>query len=288
MTEWPTPSRTSFISSNKKNRLVAERFFFVGLVVEAAAVSTAIVMTVEATVVAMARSRTLRTLNVVRRFVDELAMRDFDFAFFVEADDDNFEGVADFDDVGGVIDVLPIETANVAKAIAVAEEVHEGAIVFDAGNFAFEDFADLGFANDVIDRGLGLFNHLFLHVVEGDGSVVLDVDLDVVALGNDVIDDFAAGADHVADLIRIDVEGHHLRSVFADLFAGFRDSFGHDFADFGASLVRLSKGFGENFAGDTMDLDVHLKGGDAVLGSRALKSMSPKWSSRPWISVRIV
>jgi hypothetical protein len=95
----------------------------------------------------------------------------------------------------------------------------------------------------------GLLDHRLIGVVDGDGARIFDVDLDLTALGDDVIDDFAAGADDIADLIRIDVEGNHLRRVLADLFAGFRDGFLHDFADLGAGLVGLLKGFGRGLRG---------------------------------------
>ena len=108
-------------------------------------------------------------------------------------------------------------------------------------------------------------------MVDGDSSRILDVDLDVVALGDDVIDDFSAGADDVTDLIWVNVEGDHLWSVFADLGSWLSDSAFHDFADLSAGFVGLGKSFAKDLTGDAVDLDVHLKGGDAFFGAGALE-----------------
>ena len=181
------------------------------------------------------------TFDIIGWLVDELTMGDFDFAFF-DADDDDLKGVADFDDVIRILDVFPIESGDMAETIAVAEEVDEGAIVLDAGDFAFEDFADLRFANDTIDDGFGLLELLFVAVIDGDGAVFLDVDLST-GVADDALDGFAAFADDLTDLGGIDLEGDHLWSVFANLSTWGWDGFRDDFADLSAGFVGLGKSF---------------------------------------------
>ena len=109
----------------------------------------------EATGMRTIASRTFRAFDVIGRLLKELAVRELDFALLVQADDDDFHRIADFAEVIGIVDVFPIETANVAETIGITEEVHERAIFFNAGDFAFVDFADFRFADDVIDHGRG-------------------------------------------------------------------------------------------------------------------------------------
>lgn len=201
----------------------------------------------------------LRALDVISWLIEELAVRDFDFAFF-NADDDNLEFIADFDDFARIIDVFPVKTRNVAKTISIAEEVHEGAVILDAVDRTFVDFAYLGFSHDILDHLFGFIDHIALHVIDGYIATVLDVDLDVVALGDDVIDDFSACADDVSDLVWVDGEVGHLRRVFAHIVSWGGDSSFDDFSDFRARFGGLGESFAQDFAGDAVDLDIHLKG----------------------------
>ena len=59
-----------------------------------------------------------------------------------------------------------------------------------------------------------------------DGAVVVDVDLGA-GLGHDLLDDAAALADDLADLVRINVQGDHLGGVLADLGPGLGDTGQH-------------------------------------------------------------
>ena len=234
------------------------------LAAAAAAITAAVAMR-------LAACRALWAFDVAFWLLFEFAVGDFDFAFFVQADDDDFERIADFDDLGGVFDVVPGKPGDVAEAIDVAEEIDECAIILDAGDFAFEHFADLGFAGDLVDHGLGLLDDLAIMVIDGDDAGFGNVDRDVVAFLDDALDGFATFADDIADLGGVNLEGDHLRRVFGDFFPWLRDASGDGFADLCASALCLLESFVENFAGDAMDLDVHLKRGEALLGACALE-----------------
>jgi hypothetical protein len=53
-------------------------------------------------------------------------------------------------------------------------------------------------------------------------------------------------------------------------------------------LAGLGERVAQDVERDARDLDVHLEGGDAVLVPATLKSMSPRWSSTPAMSVSTV
>ena len=53
-------------------------------------------------------------LDIAFGLVFEFAVADFDFALFVEPDDDDFQGVADFDDAIGIFDIFPAEAGDMA------------------------------------------------------------------------------------------------------------------------------------------------------------------------------
>ena len=61
----------------------------------------------------------------------------------------------------------------------------------------------------------------------------------------------------------------------------------HPVQDEEARLARLVEGLREDRAGEPLDLDVHLDRGDALLVPQTLKSMSPRWSSSPRMSLRM-
>ena len=108
-------------------------------------------------------------------------------------------------------------------------------------------------------------------MVDHDLAVIVDVDLDLIALVDDVVDDLAAGTDDFSDLIGRDREGDHLRSVLADFRSRFSDRSRHVVEDLHSSLMCLSQSFLEDLSGDSLALDVHLQSGDAFSGSGDLE-----------------
>jgi len=90
------------------------------------------------------------------------------------------------------------------------------------------------------------------------------VDVDVnTGLVDDLLDDFAAGADDVADLVDLDLDGLDARCVRGELSGRLVDALEHLAEDEGAAALGLLQGGGQDLAGEAVDLDVHLDGGDA-------------------------
>src|SRR5699024_3010291 len=122
-------------------------------------------------------------------------------ALAVQVDLENLDGdlVADLDDLGRVIDVLPGQLGNVHQAVDAAE-IDEGAEVDDRGHSALADLALLQGLQEVgADRGLGL---LQVGATREDHVVAVLVELDDLRL--DLLADVRL---QVADAAHLDEGG---------------------------------------------------------------------------------
>ena len=158
-------------------------------------------------------------------------------------------------------------------AVFAGSKLHEGAhLGEDAHDRADEHIAHLRIACDGEDDRLGVLGVFGVLAVGGDAdaAVVFDVDLDA-RLFDDLVDDLAAAADDLADLVGIDGEGDDLGRVFRQLCAGFGQHFEHLVEDELPALVRLGDGAAEDVFGNALDLDIHLDGGDALFGAGDLE-----------------
>ena len=96
--------------------------------------------------------------------------------------------------------------------------------------------------------------------------------MQTVGLGGDLLDDGAALADDLADLVGIDGDLQHLGSEGADLGPGLSDGLEHDLIqNVKAGVAGLFKGFLDDLIGQTVVLDVHLDGGDALFRAAHLE-----------------
>ena len=159
---------------------------------------------------------------------------------------------------------------DVHQAVLGAEEVHERAEVHDLDDLALVDRADLGLRRDLLDAPQGRLDRLALGGGDLHRAVVLDVDLGA-GLGDDLADHRAARADHLADLVGRDLDGLDARRVLAELGARRAQRLAHLAEDVHAPLARLVERDAHDLLGDAGDLDVHLQGGDALLGAGDLE-----------------
>src|SRR3954449_13162030 len=106
--------------------------------------------------------------------------------------------------------------------------------------------------------------------VDQDLALVVDVDLglELVLQGADGL---AALADEQADLVRVDLDREDPRRVGRELRARAGDRLVHLLQDREARLLGLRERVAQNLERDARDLDVHLEGGDAVLGAGDLE-----------------
>ena len=104
-----------------------------------------------------------------------------------------------------------------------------------------------------------------------DGAVVVDVDLGA-GIGNNLLDDAAALTDDLADALGVDVHGDHLGRILADLGARLGDAGQHDLVeDLHARVIGDLKGVLDDGHRQAVVLEVHLDGGDALLGTGDLE-----------------
>ena len=130
-----------------------------------------------------------------------------------------------------------------------------------------ERVADLGLAGHRLDLRDALLDQLAVGGVDADRAVVLDVDLSLELLG-EAADRLAALADDCADLLRVDLDRLDARCRRAELLARTVDRLGHLAEDEEPALTGLLQRLAQDVERDARDLDVHLKGVDALLRCR--------------------
>ena len=95
-------------------------------------------------------------------------------------------------------------------------------------------------------------------------AIVLDIDLHA-GFVDDLVDHLAAGADDLADLVRIDGEADDLGRVLGQMRARRGQRLQHFAEDVHAAVIRLGERLAQDRLVDALDLDVHLDGGDALV-----------------------
>ncbi len=156
------------------------------------------------------------------------------------------------------------------ETVGARHNLNKGAEVHDFADDAVVDLAHLRLFDDPLDD---LPRRLCrLGVIAGDQhrAVVGDVEL-AAGLVLDAADDLAAGADDLTDLVRVDLDGGDPRGVGGEVAARLGEGLLHLPEDVQPPLARLTEGLLEDLAGNAADLDIHLQGGNPVLGAADLE-----------------
>src|SRR5690606_3344090 len=181
-----------------------------------------------------------------------------------------------FTQVHHILDLLDADRRILGKlrdkdeAIATRDQLDERAVRHDAHDLTGVDLAPLRLdLRRVLGQGedlrLGLLDAITIRRGERGDALVLDVDLGV-RLFLDLADHRAARADDLADLGRIDLDRHDLRRELRELGTRLRDRLHHLAEDELTAVMRLAQRLPHDLRRDALDLDIHLDGGDAVLG----------------------
>ena len=189
-----------------------------------------------------------------------------DAAAIVDIHDLDPGHVADLEHILDLFGALELEVLDLDEAVLARSQLDPGAeVAADVGDLAVVQLADLGLKDDVLDglaRGAAGLDVLGR---DEDGAVVLDVDL-AAGVGADLLDDLAAGADDLADLVGVDLHLDHLRGGIGQLLARLGDRLEHDLIeDLEAGLARHAERFLDDLVLEAVVLEVHLDGGDALL-----------------------
>ena len=148
---------------------------------------------------------------------------------------------------------------------------YESAKFLDAYYRTGKDLSSFEVCSDNADHIHGFCHFFFVCTANGNGTVIVDIDLYTCLLNNGV-DNFALLSHYVADLLRINADLDDLRSIFVYGRSGFCNRFRHDFVHDIKSCFSCS---GNSFFNDgtcqTMDLDIHLDSSDPFFRAGHLK-----------------
>ena len=157
------------------------------------------------------------------------------------------------------------------QALLAGSDFHKRAEVHQPGDAAFIDGADLWVLHNGLDNGQSPVAVVDIGAGNEHVAVFLHVHLNI-ALGADLLNDLSAGADDLADLIHRNGDGEHLGRVFAQLRSRRRDTLQNDLVqDIISGLVGLFQSLFHDFRGQSVDLQIHLDGGNALVGTGHLK-----------------
>ena len=163
------------------------------------------------------------------------------------------------------------QLGDVHKTVLTGSQLHEGTEGHQAHHAAVVQLAHLGDEHDVIDALLGGITGGGIRRGDVDGAVIVNVDLGA-GIGHDLLDDGAALADDVPDVVGIDVHDDHLGCVAADLLAGLGDDRQHDLVEnLAAGIIGDVQRVLDDLHGQTVILQIHLDSGDALLGAGHLE-----------------
>src|SRR6476469_5220904 len=192
-------------------------------------------------------------------------------ALAVDLDHAHLDLVALVQDVLDRVDALAgRDVADVQQAVGALGELDERAEGRRLDDLAAERVADLDLLGHGADALRQLLAELPVGGVHEHLALVVDVDLRLELVG-EATDGLAALADEQADLRGVDLHRDDARRVRAELRAGLTDDLGHLAQDVQAGLAGLRQRVTEDVEGDARDLDVHLQGGDALVGAGDLE-----------------
>ncbi len=150
------------------------------------------------------------------------------------------------------------------------KEVHEGTEIHHLHNFAIIDLTHFGFGRQPLDPFQRGFDGGAIGGCHFHRAIIFDIDFRA-RLFDDLADHFAAGADHVADLVDRNLDDFDARCIFAKLFAAVINRLAHLAQNVHAPTLGLIQRDFHDLFGDARDLDVHLQGCDAAFGSGNLE-----------------
>ena len=160
--------------------------------------------------------------------------------------------------------------ANVYQTFAAREDLYEGThsnyTCYLTGVYS----AYLNITNHTKDDIGCLASGFLIDCSDEDLSILLNIDLST-GVCSDLLDGFATRADNRTNLLRVDFDGEDRRSELGEVTTWGIKGCGDLAEDLQASLASLLEGLHHNFARNTLDLGIHLNGGNAFCGTGNLK-----------------
>src|SRR6202140_3903121 len=142
---------------------------------------------------------------LLRELTDRFSPREVHPSPIVDLDHRDHDLVADVDHVLDLVDVVFGELADPDETLFLGHDLHEGTEAHQARHLALVDPPDLDVVGQVVDHRHRLLRRRGVGGRDDHAAVVLHVDLGTGLL-DDLANHLAAGADHVADLVGVDVD----------------------------------------------------------------------------------
>src|SRR5471032_948044 len=168
-----------------------------------------------------------RLIALRRRRIEEGLSRKAHAALVVSLQHLHLHDLAFLQVIRNRVHALVGDLRDMQQAVLAGQQLHDRAEVEEAQHRAFVDPADFDFRRDRADALLGRLARFRGKAGDGDGAVVLDVD-GGTGLAGERLDDAAALADHLADLVGVDLHLDDARCVVRHLDARPGDRLFHD------------------------------------------------------------
>src|SRR6202035_5033881 len=194
---------------------------------------------------------------LLRELTDRLAPREVHPSSIVDLDHLDHDLVTDIDDVLNLVDMVFGELADADQTLFLGHDLDEGTEAHQARHLALVDAADLDVVGQVVDHRHRLLARCGIGRRDEHPAVVFHVDLSSGLL-DDLADHLAARADHVADLVGVDVDHLDARCPRAQLGPRRGKRLSHLAEDVQPAHASLLERTLHQVPAETLDLAVHL------------------------------
>ena len=171
------------------------------------------------------------------------------------------------------LETLVVDFGDVEQRILSGHDLDKRTECHDRTDLSVVGFAHLRDGGNGLDPGQSPVEGLLVDTEDVDDTLVVDLCDGDGGVGCllDVLDHLSAGADYRADHILRDGDLYDTRHAGFVVRPRFGDALGDLSEDVHTSLSSLLECRSEDFVGESVDLDVHLRGGDTVLGTGHLE-----------------
>ncbi len=172
-----------------------------------------------------------------------------------------------------VFEAVPADFADVEQSVASGHKFNECAKFEYAANLAGVNLVNLWNSGDDFDAGNSSVNLVFFWCADVDFTFAVDFVNSDSGAGFFLygLNHFTALADDSANEFLIDGHVYDARNVRLIVFAWCGNCFVDELENVQASLFGLAESLLKNFVGQTVALDIHLGGSDAVGGTGHLE-----------------
>ena len=179
-------------------------------------------------------------------------MADIYTAAVIDLSNLDLQLVTDLYDILYVLYAAFRQLGYVAETFTARQQFDKSTEFHETGDTAGVDLAGLYLMYDILDHLFSLGHAGSIARGQEYVAILVNVDLDAGLLG-DALDDLAALADDIADLIDLYLDRLDARCIWRQLFVRLGDALEHLAEDEGAAALGLLEGGGQDLAGEAVD-----------------------------------